>query len=585
MKKIYKYIDNEVDIINKTLIQNEYLYEMTYSLIYTEYKLNAYTIILEIKNNKLIIHKNLTETAGAFVRRGESLFKLINLTLKNSTKGIKDGLFYIYVGDEYLYKYKNLPIFTFSKPINKQGLLFPDHTFVDIEPENKTDKDKAKPITIETLYEEENKNKINEIFFIGQNISLYQDKKFNIRKYFSGFKKPFNVIIDGKFMPMKDFSKYKYLLNLPGAWPWSFRFKFLFLMKSLVINVELHDISYKSDERWINIFDLLFEPDIDYINIKFYYDPKNKNKNNEIKNIDILKKKILNIYNNCEKNKIKYNNIIKNGYKKSKLLKLENVYNVIEYSLNKLDKPIDFFKNNEKKYNKIKKYIKNNIDFGMFSKVYDYKNNYIIKLVINKINHNVGFKELNIYSIISKSKYKNYFLELKDAFVYEDKTIFIIEKCDVCLNDMKYEDIDWDKLYVDIKEGMEILHSMNIIHKDIQPKNIMYSYSKNKFYLIDFGLSYNLSKLDDVKLNYDYEMFADIPNKYKVKFLKKELSLKELQNKFTKKEIEYYIEHTHLLDNKTDKNNYIYSRLGNIYIQKNKIYDNDYENKLFKKYK
>jgi casein kinase 1 len=41
----------------------------------------------------------------------------------------------------------------------------------------------------------------------------------------------------------------------------------------------------------------------------------------------------------------------------------------------------------------------------------------------------------------------------------------------------------------DIVQGLKAIHNKGIIHRDIKPENILYHQSKNRWYLIDFGLS------------------------------------------------------------------------------------------------
>ncbi|KAJ1468271.1 hypothetical protein T484DRAFT_1755276 [Baffinella frigidus] len=72
---------------------------------------------------------------------------------------------------------------------------------------------------------------------------------------------------------MHTWSKYKYLLNMPGGQPWSYRFKYLLAMKSLVIDIVVHQ-QYGSDPnnynlRWDSFFDSFFRHNRDYIQIPF----------------------------------------------------------------------------------------------------------------------------------------------------------------------------------------------------------------------------------------------------------------------------------------------------------------------------
>lgn len=584
MKLIYNYLDNDIKIYNN-LLKNKYIYTITEILIESNYNLKTWTMKLEIRNNKLIILKPLTKEAGAFKRRGDGIIKLINLSLEKHK--IKNIIFYIYVGDEFNYKFTQLPIFILAKPQNKFGILFPDQTFLDIEPEVYTEQNNNKPKTI-TEIKDINlniKNKTPEIFFIGQNIGLI-DTQFNIRQQFNKFKKPFNIIIDGTFMKMNKFSDYKYLLNLPGNYPWSFRFKFLFMMRSLVININLYNMKYKSDEKWINIMDNLFIKNKDYIELDYYFDENI----NQTENINEIEKKILEIYNYYEdKNNYKqYLKIVNNGYKKSKLININNVCNIVQYILNNCDN-IQYY-NSYKKYKTIEKYINdsNFINKGFYANIYDYSdnnNNKVIKVSLNTLGHYETYKELFIYNIFEINNLNNYFTKLYDFFIYNKKTYLIFEKLDYSVKDITMNNItfnDYKKIYTDILEQMKLLHKYNIIHNDIQPQNIMYSKKNNKYYLIDFGLSYSKSYLTTEDLLLDYELFKNIPNKYRTNNIYKKIKNNpEKIAKYYKFVSDEYLKE--LKKKYKNKQNYILIHLINYYINKNGLYNETDENILFNK--
>jgi len=115
-----------------------------------------------------------------------------------------------------------------------------------------------------------------------------------------------------------DFTDYKYLLNLPGNQPWSYRFKYLFLMNSLVINVDVRQkcrSSGHSNETWINFFDTIFEPNVDYINLTYYW-----KEDDEIYNNYEFKKLISNLketYGFLDSNIEQYKKITTSGYDKA----------------------------------------------------------------------------------------------------------------------------------------------------------------------------------------------------------------------------------------------------------------------------
>lgn len=570
MNNVINEINKNMDNMNEIIKNNKYIWLLTDIIVYSNYKLNAFTMKLEIKNNKLIIHKKLEHKyAGDFVRRYDGIVTLINKTLKKHK--IKNTLLYIYVGDEYLYRFKNLPIYVLAKPINKLGLLFPDQTYIDIEPENITNKLKSKPKDINKIKDINinPKDKIPELYFIGQNIAL-NGTKLNIRKELSLLDKPINVNITG-FKPMNYFSNYKYLLNLSGAVPWSFRFKFLFIMYSLVINIQTINDDY-TDGKWINIIDPLFEKDKDYIEIEFHI-RNNDTPDNIKKNIRKLQLQLLDTMDYYENNPDEYNKIVLNGYNKSKELNIDNVLNLINICCNGLlsgklplpmIRPLGAF-----------------INKGYSAQVYEYNNKYVLKIIKDIIGRQENYNELLIYSIIEKSQYKNNFLKLKTAWRNDSKTYYLIEKADISLKEMDYKDINWNQVYSNILECINNLHSLNIYHGDIQPINIMFSIKKNKYYLIDFGASIIVNNTE--WLNNDYEMFKEVPNSYKIKFLKEKdnLSLNDLIKQISNKDLNRLKKEIAYIKDIGEFNRFLYHKIGHLYIKQKKLYINDYENKLF----
>ena len=77
------------------------------------------------------------------------------------------------------------------------------------------------------------------------------------------------------YEPLYEWSKYKWLLNLPGRYPWSNRFRWLFLMKSGVINVDVQTVGRGyTDYAYMSFINLIVKPGIDFINIDTVYNNK-----------------------------------------------------------------------------------------------------------------------------------------------------------------------------------------------------------------------------------------------------------------------------------------------------------------------
>ena len=245
--------------------------------------------------------------------------------------------FVIYVADTYAWEdvAKDLPWFIMAKPINRPGILIPDNSFIahgesgDIGLGNikisgdinwmwdrMLKKSKSRPHT----------DKIDMLYFKGANTGTF---KFSTRDYLSKYKWdiPVNINLDKQHESMFNWDKYSGLLNLPGNQPWSYRLKYLYLLKSPVVNVDVllkykqsddtYDKSDKSDDtsddksndildRWIQFFDPLFIPNKDYIQVsQTYYD------NPKLPNFNELKKE-------------SYDKIVDDI--KSSYTKLENIY-------------------------------------------------------------------------------------------------------------------------------------------------------------------------------------------------------------------------------------------------------------------
>ena len=55
----------------------------------------------------------------------------------------------------------------------------------------------------------------------------------------------------------------------------------------------------------------------------------------------------------------------------------------------------------------------------------------------------------------------------------------------------------------DLFEDILTLHALKIVHKDIKPSNVAYSPKKQKYVLIDFGLSHSVKETYESKTRTD----------------------------------------------------------------------------------
>jgi hypothetical protein len=230
--------------------------------------------------------------------------------------------FIIYVADTYAWEEtaKDLPWFIMAKPMNRPGILIPDNSFITHGESGELGltylKNNTKWIWDTILKKSElltDTDKIDTLYFKGANTGTF---KFSTREFLSKYKWdiPVKIVLGDKHESMFSWNKYSGVLNLPGNQPWSYRLKYLYLLKSPVVNVDvllrynkLDDSNDKLD-RWIQFFDPLFIPNEDYIQVsQIYYDNPKLPDFKELRQISYDKvvddiKKSYNIISNISKN-------------------------------------------------------------------------------------------------------------------------------------------------------------------------------------------------------------------------------------------------------------------------------------------
>ena len=189
---------------------------------------------------------------------------------------------------------KQLPICLFAQPNNNNYILIPDMTFHNnseyarygINGINWADQ---KALFTKTTTGTHDKKDI--IFFKGMNTTLYNH---NLREYIKNnldsetdilFKNAmyYKWLTKYNYESVETFSKYKFLLNLPGRYPWSTRLKYLYLSKSFIINVRVKTLGDGNEDFYKSFVDLIV-PDTLCFNIDmtyYYYDEKTHNKDNK----------------------------------------------------------------------------------------------------------------------------------------------------------------------------------------------------------------------------------------------------------------------------------------------------------------
>ena len=347
--EINKLIDQMKNDINNFNYSIENINKME-NIMNTNSKYNKMILKVVIQNNNITYYNINGDT------RKKHIINILNNMKKyiiESGKNLPNLIAYFYICDTYSYEYQDLPFFVLAKPQNRKGILFPDDTFFCHKFENECDDwDTIKKTIINKCNNISIKDKIDEIYFKGANTGK---DKHNLRFMLSQEKNlPLNIKLSEKYTPMYSFCKYKYLLNLPGHQPWSYRFKYLFLMNSFIINVAViqHYNEFEKNEKWLNFFDVIFEPNTDYIEIEYnwYENKDNSNEYNKLIN------KLDDTYKYYNSNPEEFQSIITNGFNKinniTNNLILEMLYDLLtrySYKLNTfIDKIIfysgDYFK-------------------------------------------------------------------------------------------------------------------------------------------------------------------------------------------------------------------------------------------------
>jgi hypothetical protein len=273
------------------------------------------------KHCKIIIQNNKIKEVSLENKRISSIVQILNGVLDMcKTYELKsvDGTYLFKFGDSCDMD-ANIPVFCWAKPKNIKSFIFPDfymHLF-----EKKKKKFNQKCNVTDTC------NKINKIFFKGNSTSVKKTKiREKLRKYND---KRLIVDISDKTLSYYELCKYKYVLDLPGYYPWSVRLIELYLSKSLPIRVSLYNTN-ENYEQWIQFYELMFPENESYSNISC-----NQNFYSEIPNdkVSDIKNEIINKYNYYNNNSDKYNKIVKLNNEKINYFTMEHIYYYVYQAL------------------------------------------------------------------------------------------------------------------------------------------------------------------------------------------------------------------------------------------------------------
>jgi hypothetical protein len=359
-KNIEKYIKKESEKYINEYSDDDYNLENYYdrfttSFFYKKY-LARFLFIVHV-NNKIDILFDIGDSRKKIII--EIVTRNINLIKKKIGK-LPDFFLPFYVSDSHFFINNDIPFFIEAKPSNTKGILYPDKDYYYINLENKfINYNEFKELLINKNCSNINK-KINKIYFSGANTGSKEDNKWNIRmklKEITEKDKNYEIHIEDKFIPMYKFCNYKYLLNLPGHQPWSYRMTKILLMDSLIFDVVVLqrylDKNNKIDKnkKWIQFFSNYFKPGKDYIEIKYEW-TENLTKNDEV--YDKIYEKINKLFNYYQNNIDEYKKITNSAKKKAYSLNLDIFDKTYEYLILSFIEKI--YKNNSNK--DVKKFIK-----------------------------------------------------------------------------------------------------------------------------------------------------------------------------------------------------------------------------------
>lgn len=269
-----------------------------------------------IKNNELeiVMDNTLTDSHN----RIPSAKKFVEETLKyikeNNFDSI-DGEYIMAIGDSCDFTSK-IPTMSYSKPKNMRGFLFPDFNMGYLEEKKELFKENCSDV-----------EKYNKIYFKGNTTSK---KKTKIREKLGPLS---DNILDVKldiedYKPFYDICKYKYVLDIPGNYPWSVRLIELYLSKSLPFRINFYSSEKKNNkfykyDQWIQFYESMFPENESYINFSY-----NNHYLQEISNDYVLKIKndLVNKFIFFQKNPDLYNKIVNENYIKTESFTMNHIY-------------------------------------------------------------------------------------------------------------------------------------------------------------------------------------------------------------------------------------------------------------------
>ena len=212
-------------------------------------------VIIEIRKGKYFIEdKHLYKTNGykdfpARLSGVEYYLKKLNLS------DIPDCRLAFYMWDSYGEEF-SFPHFSWAKPHNKKGLLFPCWTFDKWDNVVSYAKDHIVPW----------KDKENDGYFRGLDTPKRSKIRQIMQKLFPNY-----IKLDGPYEPWTEMFKHKVLFDIPGWKPWSVRCPLIALSGSVPLRI-LHYYPKWGEDVWIQFYEDPKEIRENAIEIKGNYD-------------------------------------------------------------------------------------------------------------------------------------------------------------------------------------------------------------------------------------------------------------------------------------------------------------------------
>ena len=154
---------------------------------------------------------------------------------------------------------------------------------------------------------------------------------------------------------------------------------------------------------------------------------------------------------------------------------------------------------------------------GAQSKVYEghYQRHHVAIKILKNIDYKSFMSELVIMAHISHPSIPKFY-----GIIFENKNISIISEFikGETLNN-KINELNFDtklRIVKDIGNVLEYMHVNNIIHRDLKPENIILD-SKNKPYLIDYGISKICANKKNVITNTKGTLYYLAPESFEAK--------------------------------------------------------------------